>query len=94
MSEYVTIEVEFSDDPTVAELYINQDLTEADGRGLRQPARRRPGLAHRPIALLGRRWHPKADDNATPDHTITRAPGQPWEAIIDEVRDALRDWFL
>ena len=24
--------------------------------------------------------------------TITREPSQPWEAIIDEVRDALRDW--
>ena len=26
--------------------------------------------------------------------TITRTPDQPWEAIIDETRDALRDWFL
>ena len=26
--------------------------------------------------------------------TITRASDHPWEAIIDETRDALRDWFL
>jgi hypothetical protein len=25
---------------------------------------------------------------------ITRDPDVPWEALIDEVRDALRDFFL
>ena len=32
MSEYVTVEVEYSADPNVAELYINQTLTDDEAR--------------------------------------------------------------
>ncbi|MDE2854498.1 MAG: NifU N-terminal domain-containing protein [Chloroflexota bacterium] len=93
MSEYVTVEVEFSDDPTVADLYINQDLTEADEEVY---ANLQEGDQGSPIAqLLFSAVDGIQKLAIKQDHiTITREPGQPWEAIIDEVRDALRDWFL
>ena len=93
MSEYVTVEVEFSDDPHVADLYINQELTDADQEVYASP---QEGDQGSPIAQL---LFSAVDGiqrlAIAPDHiSITREPGQPWEAIIDEVRDALRDWFL
>ncbi len=93
MSEYVTIEVEFSDDPTLAELFINQDLTEADEEFYASP---HEGDQGSPIAQLLFSAVDGIQKLTITRHqiTITRAPGQPWEAIIDEVRDALRDWFL
>ena len=93
MSEYVTIEVEFSDDPNVADLYINQALTEADEERYANPEE---GDLGSPIAQLlfaavdGIQMLTIAQDHLT----ITRAPDHPWEAIIDETRDAVRDWFL
>ena len=93
MSEYVTIEVEYGDDPNVAELYVNQTLTELDVEGYLNP---NEGDLGSPIAQLlfaavdGIEKLTIESDRLT----ITRAPDQPWEAIIDETRDALRDWFL
>ncbi|MCY3833513.1 MAG: NifU N-terminal domain-containing protein [Chloroflexi bacterium] len=93
MSEYVRVEVEFSDDPLVADLYINQVLTEAGAEIYSNP---QEGDLGSPIAQLlftavdGIQRLTIADDRLT----ITREPEQAWEAIIDEVRDALRDWFL
>lgn len=93
MSEYVTVEVEFSDDTLVAELYINQRLTDEEEE---RYANRQAGDLGSPIAQLlfsavdGIERLAIAPDSLT----ITRAPEQPWEAIIDETRDALRDWFL
>ena len=34
MSEYVTVEVEFSEDPDVVDLYINQTLTEQSTKNI------------------------------------------------------------
>ncbi len=93
MSEYVTVEVEFDDDPTVAALYVNQRLTEAEEERYADP---QAGDLGSPIAqLLFNAVDGIQALAIAPDHlTIRRAPEQPWEAIIDEVRDALRDWFL
>ena len=93
MSEYVTVEVEFSDDPNVAELYINQALTDAEAETYAEP---QEGELGSPIAqLLFNAVDGIQALMIEPDRlTITRAPEQPWEAIIDETRDALRDWFL
>ena len=93
MSEYVTVEVEYSDDPNVAELYINQTLTDAEEE---RYADANAGDFGSPIAqLLFNAVDGIEALTIAPDLlTITRAPDQPWEAIIDEVRDALRDWFL
>ena len=93
MSEYVTVEVEFSDDPNIADLYINQALTETDVERYANP---QEGDLGSPIAQLlfaavdGIQMLTIAQDHLT----ITREPDHPWETIIDEVRDALRDWFL
>ena len=93
MSEYVTIEVEYGDDPNVVELYVNQTLTELDVERYLNP---NEGDLGSPIAQLLF----AAVDGITmltiecDRLTIRRAPDQPWEAIIDETRDALRDWFL
>ena len=93
MSEYVTVEVEFGDDPLVADLYVNQVLTEAGAEIYANP---QDGDQGSPIAQLlftavdGIQMLTIAEDRLT----ITREPEQTWETIIDEVRDALRDWFL
>ena len=93
MSEYVTVEVEFGDDPNVAELYVNQTLTEAGEERYLNP---QAGDLGSPIAQLlfaavdGIQMLTIESDRLT----ITRAPDYPWEAIIDETRDALRDWYL
>lgn len=93
MSEYVTVEVEYSADPNVAELYINQALTDTEIERYRNPGE---GDLGSPIAqLLFNAVDGIQALMIEPDRlTITRAPDHPWEAIIDETRDALRDWFL
>ncbi len=93
MSEYVTVEVEYSDDSNVADLYVNQTLTEDAEERYLDP---QEGDAGSPIAQLlfgavdGIEMLTIERDRLS----ITRAPNHPWEAIIDETRDALRDWFL
>ncbi len=93
MSEYVTVDVEFSDDPNVAELYINQTLTDGEVERYINP---QAGDLGSPIAQLlfaaidGIQMLTIERDRLI----ITRAPDHPWEAIIDETRDALRDWYL
>lgn len=93
MSEYVTVEVEFGDDPNSADLYVNQTLTLADEESY---ASAQAGDEGSPLAqmlfaavdgILALRIMPDC-------LTIRRDPAIPWEAIIDEVRDALRDWYL
>ncbi|MCY3864444.1 MAG: NifU N-terminal domain-containing protein [Chloroflexi bacterium] len=93
MSEYVTVEVEYSDDPNVADLYVNQTLTEDDEERYLNP---QAGDSGSPIAqlLFGAVDGIKMLTIESDRLTITRAPDQPWEAIIDETRDALRDWFF
>ena len=93
MSEYVTVEVEYSDDPLVADLYVNQTLSETAKEQYLNP---QEGDAGSPIAQLlfsavdGIEMLTIESDRLT----IRRAPEHSWEAIIDETRDALRDWFL
>ncbi len=93
MSEYVTVEVEYGDDANIAELYVNQVLTRADEERYENPA---AGDLGSPIAQMlytaveGINRLTISEDCLT----IQRDPAYPWEAIIDEVRDALRDWYL
>jgi hypothetical protein len=93
MSEYVTVEVEYSADPYVAELWINQTLTE--GAVERYPNPQEGDLGSPIAQLLFSAVDGIQALTIEPDRlTIKRASDQPWEAIIDETRDALRDWFL
>lgn len=93
MSEYVTVEVEFSDDPNVTELFINQRLTEEAEERYACP---QEGDLGTPIAqMLFAAVEGIERLIITEDCLIIRRdPAFPWEAIIDEVRDALRDWYL
>ncbi|MCY3780609.1 MAG: NifU N-terminal domain-containing protein [Chloroflexi bacterium] len=93
MSEYVTVEVEFGDDPDSADLFINQTLTEEDLEHYDSPA---AGDLGSPIAQM---LFAAADgiQKLTISRdclTITRQADYPWEALIAEVRVALRDWYL
>ena len=93
MSEYVTVEVEYGDDANTAELYVNQVLTSEGEERYESPA---SGDLGSPIAQMlfaaveGINRLTINEDCLT----IQREPEVPWEAIIDEVRDALRDWYL
>ncbi len=94
MSEYVTVETEATDNPDVLVIYINQPLTmddeeiydsaeaaEEDGSPLVQAV----VFAVDGIAAL----------TVRPDHmVITRQPDAIWEVLVDDLRDALRDFFL
>ncbi len=93
MSEYVMVEVEFSDDPDIADLYVNQILTQAETEVY---ASAKAGDEGSPLAqmLFAAADGIKALTIAEDCLTITRDTLFPWETIIDEVRDALRDWYL
>ena len=93
MSEYVTVEVEYSEDPNVADLYVNQTLTDVAEEKYMNP---QEGDSGSPIAqlLFGAVDGIEKLIIESDRLSIKRAPGYPWEAIIDETRDALRDWFL
>ena len=93
MSEYVTVDIEFGDDPYVIELYVNQRLTEACLERYNSPSEGDLGspIAQLLFAAVDGIKKLTITENCL---TITRSPDQPWEAIIDDVRDALRDWFL
>lgn len=93
MSEYVTIEVEYTNNPDVADLFINQILTHEDEEiynSLQEGEVGSPIAQMLFMAVDGIRRLVITEDCLT----ITREKGMPWESIIDEVRDALRDWYL
>ena len=93
MSEYVTIESEPTDDPNIMELYINQSLTHETEEVYPSIEE---GEVGSPIAqMLFQGVEGIQSLHITEDCLIiTRKSDTPWEAIIDEVRDALRDFFL
>ncbi|QPC82790.1 NifU N-terminal domain-containing protein [Phototrophicus methaneseepsis] len=92
MPEYVTFEMETTDDPDVRLLYINQTLTEepeiyptAEEGALGSPIAQLLCIDIEGIAAL----------TIQPDHLIiTRQPDMDWTMLIDDVRDALRDFYL
>ena len=93
MSEYVTVEVEYGDEADIADLYVNQALTNHGEERYENPA---AGDLGSPIAqMLYTGVEGIISLTISEDClTIQRDPEYPWEAIIDEVRDALRDWYL
>jgi hypothetical protein len=93
MSEYVTVETELTDHPDEIEIYTNQRLSR---NAPEVYANRDSGSIGSPLAqtlfyampgILALTIH---EDSLT----ITRDPGYTWEVIVDDVRDALRDFFL
>jgi hypothetical protein len=93
MSEYVTIEVEPTRNPNVRRVITNQILTEDDEEVYESPDEGEEGS---PIAqmLFNGVEGIVALKISGDTLTITRDPDVSWEDILDEVRDALRDFFL
>jgi hypothetical protein len=92
MSEYVTVETEPTDHPDVMEIITNQHLADVTEVYVNSEA----GNVGSPIAQMLFNGVPGIEAlTITSDSLlITRAPDFTWEEIIDEVRDALRDFFL
>ena len=92
MSEYVTVESEATDNPDVMEIITNQHLTDATEVYADNDA----GNVGSPIAQMLFNGVPGivALTITSDSLLITRDPAHTWEVIIDEVRDALRDFFL
>jgi hypothetical protein len=93
VSEYFTMEVEPTGDPNTYELITNQVLTDHDEEVYESPDEGEEGS---PIAqLLFGAVEGILELTIVGDTlTITRDPDVPWEYIVSEVRDALRDFFL
>ena len=93
MSEYVTVEAQATDDPDVLELVTNQTLA-PDGDEVYDDFE--AGDEVTPIAQMLFDGIRGIRALTITEHTllITRDPDIPWEEIVDEVRDALRDFFL
>lgn len=92
MPEYVTFDIENTDDPDVRLLFINQRLTDA----AEVYATAEEGATGSPIAqLICLDVGGVAALTIQPDHLIvTREPDVDWTVLIDEIRDAIRDFYL
>jgi hypothetical protein len=92
MSEYVTVETRPTGDPDVLEIVTNQTLTEDQQEVYDTPGAGDEGspLAQTLFGVNGIRALTIAESTLV----VTRDPDVPWEDIVDEVRDALRDFFL
>ena len=93
MSEYITFDFAHSDDPLIAEARLNQPLT--DGQTERY-ADFAAGDEGSPLAQLLFNAVPGiAALEIQPDTLrIQRHPDSEWEALLDDLRAALRDFFL
>lgn len=93
MSEYVTVEARPTDDSDVLEIVTNQQLA-VEGDEVYNSFEEGDGGT--PIAQMlfnGVRGL-RALTISGSTLRLTRDPDVPWEEIVDEVRDALRDFFL
>jgi hypothetical protein len=92
MSEYVTVESRPTDNPDVLEILTNQTLAEGETEVYNTPEAGDEGspLAQTLFGVDGIRALTITETTLL----ITRDPDVTWEDIIDEVRDALRDFFL
>lgn len=93
MSEYVTVEAEATANPDVMELYVNQMLTHTGEEIYHNYAEGDEGSPIAQMLFNGIRGI-EALTITEEALIITRDPQVTWEEIIDDVRDALRDFFL
>jgi hypothetical protein len=93
MSEYVTVEAQPTDQPDVLELVTNMTLTRDGEEVYRNFAEGDEGTPIAQMLFSGVRGILALTIS---EHSllITRDPDVPWEDVVDEVRDALRDFFL
>lgn len=93
MSEYVTVEARPTDDPNTLEITTNQRLTTAEREVY---VSYEEGDEGSPIAQMLFNGMDGITALVITEHTllITRDSDVPWEQLADDVRDALRDFFL
>ena len=93
MSEYITFEFEATEDPHIAEVKINQTLTAGETEHYADYA---SGDEGSPLAqLLFNAVEGVAALSIRPDSLrIEREASVEWEALLDDLRAALRDFFL
>ena len=92
MSEYITIQTEYSDDPDWVRLVTNLNLAP---EGQESYANRDQGDEGSPLAqtLFGIEGLAALDiDGGTLG--VRREPDTEWPALIDDIREALKDFFL
>lgn len=94
MSEYFTVEIEYTNDPDTVEIITSETLTNDDEREVYNTPEE--GEVGSPVAQTlfvgvdGIKALTIDDDTLI----VTREPGIPWEQLVDEIRDVLRDFFL
>jgi hypothetical protein len=93
MSEYVTVEAQTTDNPDVLELVTNQPLTQDAPEIYTSFEEGDEGTPIAQMLFNGIRGI-RALTITEQSLLVTRDPDVPWEEIVDEVRDALRDFFL
>ncbi len=93
LSEYFMVETETTENPDVLLIIASETLTDGE---IETYANTSEGDEGSPIAQM--LFHGVMGIEAliiqNDTLTITRNPDVPWEMIIDETRDALRDFFL
>lgn len=93
MSEYVTVETRLTEDPHSLEILTNQTLTPGEDEVYRDFNEGDEGSPIAQMLFNGVRGICALTISGT-SLVITRDPDVSWEDIVDEVRDALRDFFL
>ena len=93
MSEYVTVETRATDDENVLEILTNMTLAQGEEEVYRDFEAGDEGTPIAQMLFNGVRGI-RALTITAHALVITRDPEIPWEEIADEVRDALRDFFL
>ena len=93
MSEYVTVETQITDDPNRLEILTNQRLAVGEDEVYSDFASGDEGSPIAQMLFNGVRGIQALSITGS-SLLITRDPDVPWEDIADEVRDALRDFFL
>lgn len=93
MSEYVTVEARPTAAPDVLEIVTNMTLTNEDEEVYADFG---AGDTGSPIAQMLFNGVEGIEALTITEHSlrVTRRSDIPWETIVDDVRDALRDFFL
>jgi hypothetical protein len=92
MSEYITVRTEYGDDPDEVRLVTNLNLAPDGPESYRSSAEGDEGspLAQTLFGIGGL----AALDIAGGTLTVRRDPGVEWPSLIDDIAEALKDFFL
>lgn len=93
MSEYVTVEARPTEQPDVLEIVTNQQLAVAGDELYTNFDEGDEGTPIAQMLFNGVRGLRALTISGSTLY-LTHDPEVPWEEIVDEVRDALRDFFL